>query len=221
MTRRLPARLRPPPILLGAGFAAGGIALMLLAGALVDRWLVGFDRAVMLDLRAWRGPVWLREAARDLTALGSGTVLTSVVVAAAGLLVAMRHRVTALALIAAAWSGSLAVSWLKALVGRARPTLVEHWAYVDNASFPSGHAASSAVIYLTLAALGASVLRDRAARGYLIATAILLTGTIGATRVYLGVHWPSDVLAGWSFGTLWALGWWRATAFARASLRQS
>lgn len=221
MASSVPARRRPPPLLLGAAFAAAAIAAMLLGSLLVERWLVGFDRAVMLGLRAWTGPVWLREAARDLTALGSGTVLTIVTIVAAGLLAAMRHHVTALAFVAAAWSGSLAVSWLKALVGRARPSLVEHWAYVDNASFPSGHAASSAVIYLTLAALGAQVVRGRGARAYLIAAAIVLTGAIGLTRVYLGVHWPSDVLAGWSFGTLWALGWWRATVFARASLRQS
>lgn len=213
---------RLPPVLLGAGVAAAAVALLLAAAWLAEgRWPFGWDRDIMLGLRRWGGPPWLREAARDVTALGSGTVLTTIVVAVAGLLLVQRHRLTALSLAAAAWSGSVAVSLLKAQVGRPRPAIVEHWAIVDNASFPSGHAASSAVIYLTLAALAAQVTQARAVRGYLIAAAILLVGAIGISRVYLGVHWPSDVLAGWSFGTLWAIGWWRATAAARRSLHQA
>ena len=85
-------------------------------------------------------------------------------------------------------------------------------------SFPSGHAASSAVVYLTIAGLASQVTPNRVARRYMLVAAIVLVGAIGCSRVYLGVHWPSDVLAGWSFGTLWALGWWLATAQARASL---
>lgn len=220
MTSPLSTR-RPPPLLTGVGLAGGAIGLLVLGGLLLDRWPLAFDRAMMLWIRGLGGAPALRHAARDVTALGGGTVLTLVVLLAAGLLTALRHHFTALMLVAAAWSGSLAVSWLKSFVGRPRPALVEHWAYVDNASFPSGHAASSAVIYLTLAALASQVVRERAARTYMLGGAIMLAGLIGVSRVYLGVHWPSDVLAGWSFGTLWALGWWRATAWARASLRQS
>lgn len=209
---------RPPPLLIGAGVAAVAIALLLLAGLAVDRWPFAFDRTIMLALRAWSGPPWLREAARDVTALGSGTVLTTIVLAVAGLLLVQRRWLTAGALIAAALTGSWAVTLLKTHVARARPTIVEHWAVVNNESFPSGHAASSAVIYLTLAALASQVTPGRLVRRYLMAIAILLTGAIGISRVYLGVHWPSDVLAGWSFGTLWAIGWWQATATARGSL---
>jgi len=109
--------------------------------------------------------------------------------------------------------------WLiKRTIGRARPDLVPHLVDVSNASFPSGHATNSAIVYLTLAALAAQVVRDRPTRRYLFGAAILLTGAIGSSRVYLGVHWPSDVLAGWSFGTLWALGWWWLTARTRASI---
>lgn len=215
------SKRQPPPVLLGAGVAAAGVALLLAVAWLAEeRWPFGWDRDLLLGLRRWGGPPWLREAARDVTALGSGTVLTCVVVAVAGLLLVQRHRLTAWSLIAAAWSGSLAVSLLKAQVGRPRPPIVEHWAAVADASFPSGHAASSAVVYLTLAALASQVTTGRGVRGYLIAAAVLLVGAIGISRVYLGVHWPSDVLAGWSFGTLWAIGWWRATAAARASLGQ-
>ena len=207
-----------PPVLAGAGIAAAAVALLLLFGLAVDRWPFGWDRAILLGLRRWHGPDWLPDAARDVTALGSATGLTSVVLAVAGLLLATRHRLTALALVAAAASGSWAVTLLKLHVARARPTLVPHWAVVAHQSFPSGHATSSAVIYLTLAALGGLVVRDRVARAYLMGLAILLTGAVGASRVYLGVHWPSDVLAGWSFGTLWAIGWWRATVALRRSL---
>jgi undecaprenyl-diphosphatase len=101
---------------------------------------------------------------------------------------------------------------------RARPDLVPHLVDAGGYSFPSGHATSSAVVYLTLASLAGQVTPNRAARRYLLVVAVLLVGAIGCSRVYLGVHWPSDVLAGWSFGTLWALGWWTATARARAAI---
>ena len=216
----LPPARRLPPVLLGAGLLAGGVALILGLGLLAAGTPFGFDRAIILGLRAWGGPPWLRDAARDVTALGSGTVLTSVVVAVAGLLLVQRHRLAALALIAAAWSGSWAVAILKSAVDRPRPTLVEHWALVDHASFPSGHSASSAVIYLTLAALASQVTGSRGVRAYLLGLAIVLVGAIGVSRVYLGVHWPSDVIAGWCLGTLWAIGWWLVTARARASMRR-
>ncbi len=215
-----PGTRRLPTPLVGAGLGAVSIALLLLVGLVVAGQPLAWDRAILLGLRAWHGPDWLPDAARDVTALGSGTVLTPVVLAVVGLLLVQRHQLTALALAGAALSGSWAVALLKTHVGRARPTIVEHWAVVHNNSFPSGHAASSAVIYLTLAALASQVTPGRAVRAYLIGVAILLTGAIGVSRVYLGVHWPSDVLAGWSFGTLWAIGWWRATVAMRASLRQ-
>ncbi len=80
------------------------------------------------------------------------------------------------------------------------------------------HAANSATVYLTVAALSTQVLRQSAARTYTVVVAVLLVGAIGLSRIYLGVHWPTDVLAGWSFGTLWALAWWWATERARASI---
>ena len=210
-----------PAVLVGAGIAAFGIALMLAIGLAVDRLPFAFDKNIILGLRAWTGPAWLRGVATAVTTLGNGPVLTAIVLVAVALLLLGRHRLTALALAAASLSGGWVVDLLKAWVGRPRPHLVDHWATVSNMSFPSGHAASSALIYLTLAALASQLVRRRRARNAMIGAAILLVGAIGASRVYLGVHWPSDVLAGWSFGTLWAVGWWRATAAARASFRQS
>jgi membrane-associated phospholipid phosphatase len=208
-----------PPLLTGAGIAAVAITLALLLGLMADRWPFAIDRWLMLAVRGQVGGVgWVRNAAVNLTALGSVTVLTVVTIAAVGLLLVQRLWLTALATAAACWSGGWAVTLVKNEVSRQRPTLVPHWVDVHNASFPSGHAAGSALVYLTIAALATQVLRDAAARRYVLALAILLVGAIGISRVVLGVHWPSDVLAGWCFGTLWALAWWKATAAARQSI---
>ncbi|KQM65477.1 phosphatidic acid phosphatase [Sphingomonas sp. Leaf17] len=207
-----------PPILTGAGLIAGAIAVLLLLGLIVDHGPFAFDADILLGLRHWGGPTWLRAVAVDVTALGGGTVLTIIVVLVAGLLAAERLWLTAGATIAASLTGGWAVELIKLQVGRPRPDVVPHLVEVSHMSFPSGHAASSAVVYLTIAGLASQVTPNRIAQRYLLAVAILLVGAIGCSRVYLGVHWPSDVLAGWSFGTLWALGWWLVTARARASI---
>ena len=212
------SRRRMPYLLIGAGLAAAGIAALLLLGLVVDHVPFGFDTHIILGLRQWGGPSWLRAAAINITALGSGTVLTIMVVIVAGLLAVERLWLTAGATIAASLSGGWAVDLIKLEVARPRPDIVPHLVEVSHMSFPSGHAASSAVVYLTIAGLASQVTPNRVARRYMLVVAILLVGAIGCSRVYLGVHWPSDVLAGWSFGTLWALGWWLATARARTSL---
>ena len=206
---------RPPPVLLGAGVAAVAIALVLLAGLAVDHWPFAFDRAIITGLRAWGGPAWLPSLAIDITALGSPPVLAIVVAIVAGVLIVTKRVATAVATVVGCASGGLVVSLVKIDIARPRPTLVPHLVPAAHASFPSGHAAGSAIVYMTLAALATLVTADRAVHRYLVGVAVLLVGAIGCSRVYLGVHWPSDVLAGWSFGTLWALGWWWATARMR------
>jgi membrane-associated phospholipid phosphatase len=209
---------RVPPILAGASVAAVGIALVLLVGLVIGRWPFDFDRSIILGLRAWGGPAWLPGLAIDLTALGGGAALTIIVAVVAGLLFVQRLWLTGLATIAASTTGGLVVAFVKSQIGRARPDIVDHLVIVSHASFPSGHSANSAIVYLTLAGLAQQVTPDRATRRYVMVVAILLVGAIGCSRVYLGVHWPSDVLAGWSFGTLWALAWWLATAKVRATI---
>ena len=205
-------------MLAGASVGAAGIAVVLLIGLAIGHWPFAFDRAIIVGLRDWGGPSWLPKVAADVTALGGGVILTIVVLLATGLLAVQRLWLSAAATLAASISGGLVVSLVKTEVARPRPDLVDHLVQVSNMSFPSGHSANSAIVYLTLAALAAQVTPDRATRRYLFGLAIVLTGAIGCSRVYLGVHWPSDVLAGWSFGTLWALGWWWLTARARASI---
>lgn len=202
---------------------AGLIAAALLAMEVSGGPFV-WDRAMMLALRVPGdtaqpiGPAWLHAAMVDVTALGSGTILTCVVVAVVGLLLVERLWLTAALVLAATLLGSAIAGQAKYWVGRPRPELVDHLVQVTGLSFPSGHATNSAIIYLTMAGLVAQVAHGRAVRRYVLGLAVTLVGAIGVSRVYLGVHWPSDVLAGWCAGTGWAALWWWIGATVRARL---
>lgn len=173
-----------------------------------------FDRLLLLGLRNRAdvgdpvGPWWLEEMARDLTALGSVGVLLLMTVGVLGYLLLARRQKAALFLLVAASGGWGMSVVLKALVARPRPTLVVPLVKVSSASFPSGHAFMAAVTYLTLAAMLARLHEPGRMRAYLFACAAVLTVLVGLTRVYLGVHWPTDVLAGWLAGAAWAWGGW-------------
>jgi undecaprenyl-diphosphatase len=151
------------------------------------------------------GPEWLRIAMTDITALGGTSVLTVLTVIAVGYLVAARKPETGAFLAAAVIGGAVTGTLLKLLFARARPDVVPQLVFVDSASFPSGHALNSAVTYLTIGALLARAESKRAVRVYLTAVAVALSLTIGFSRVYLGVHWPSDVVGGWCLGAAWAM----------------
>ncbi|ANC88380.1 MAG: phosphatase PAP2 family protein [Sphingomonas aquatilis] len=209
---------RLPPLLVGLALIAAGLAVLLIGAVATSRYPFAFDRAIIVGLRHWSGPSWLPKVAADITDLGGGVVLTLIVTLVVGFLLVQRLWLTALATVLATLTGGWVIELVKGMVLRARPELVPHLVSANGYSFPSGHATASAVCYLTLAALAGQVTPDRAARLYLLVAAVLLVGAIGCSRVYLGVHWPSDVLAGWSFGTLWALGWWTATARARVAI---
>lgn len=219
----VPGNVRHPPWLLISG-AALGLAILLVGavGTLIDRgWELNVDRAIMLWTRHGTahgipiGPRWVRAAMVDITALGGVTVLTLITLVAVGFLALRRLWLTMWLVIGGTVSGAIAVAVAKSLVARPRPQLTDHLVTVSSASFPSGHATSSAIVYLTLAALIMQIVRGRVVRGYIIGVAGLLVVAIGCSRVYLGVHWPSDVLTGWSFGALWALMWWGIGAATR------
>jgi undecaprenyl-diphosphatase len=161
------------------------------------------------------GPAWAESLARDVTALGGVGVLTFVTLAAAGFVVLQGRPALALYVLASVGSGMLMSSLLKLGFGRPRPDLVPHGQAVYTSSFPSGHSMMSAVVYLTLGALLAAAQPDRRLKAYLLSLAILLTVSVGASRVYLGVHWPTDVLGGWTAGAAWALACWMLAHFVR------
>lgn len=190
---------------------AGGLLLLGKAAAeVIEGDTLGFDRAVLLFLRQTGdpttpvGPAWLRQVMIDVTALGSLAVLTIVTTFAAGYLIAARKPALAGFMVGSVVGGALISTLLKALYARTRPDLVAHLVGTDSASFPSGHAMNSAVTYLTLAVLLSRAEKSVAVRRFLISMAIALTLTIGFSRLYLGVHWPTDVAAGWIVGGLWA-----------------
>lgn len=165
------------------------------------------DEAVLQALRGPDdnpiGPGWFTEAIRDLTALGSFSVLGLMVAAVLGYLLLTGKRVIALLVLVSVIGGTLVSSILKELFSRPRPSLA-HAAEVFTASFPSGHALISTVTYLTLGVLLARVQASARLRVYIIAIAVLLALVIGLSRLYLGVHYPTDVLAGWCLGAAWA-----------------
>ncbi len=173
-----------------------------------------FDEAI---LRAFRNPNDLsqplgrksiQEAVRDLTALGSMAVLGLASGVVGGFLLLTR-KYAALLLLAAAMGGGLLLNkCLKLYFSRPRPDYVTPLQHVDSYSFPSGHALLASVIYLTLGALLARFVATKSLRIYIISIAVLLAFIVGVSRVYLGVHYPTDVLAGWTAGLLWAIICW-------------
>lgn len=156
------------------------------------------------------GPPWLEGAMRDITSLGSTSVLVLIVAAAVLHLLLVGKPKTALFVFVAVVGGQVLSSLLKFGINRPRPDLVSHLVDETSLSFPSGHAMLSAVTYLTLGSLAARFLPGHTTRIYVLSLAVLVTLMIGVSRVYLGVHWPSDVLAGWCAGFAWAMLCWLA-----------
>ncbi len=190
--------------------AAGGFVFLKLASEVMEGESFAFDRLILQGLRSASdpsipiGPAWLQAAMIDITALGGVTVLTLLTTLIACYLFVTKKSGTAVLLIAAIAVGALASTLLKFGYARPRPDLVAHLVEVHTTSFPSGHAMNSAITYLTLGALLARAEKDRLVRIFFMVVAILLTLAIGISRIYLGVHWPSDVLAGWCIGASWA-----------------
>ncbi len=154
------------------------------------------------------GPYWVQEMARDVTALGGTSILTFITFAAVFYLLMLRRAGEAGLVLLAIGGGTLMNNILKLGFDRPRPDLVPHGVEVYSASFPSGHATMAAITYLTLAALLARVQPRLRLRVFLFSLAIFIVVAVGISRVYLGVHWPSDVAAGWAIGSVWAFASW-------------
>ncbi len=172
-----------------------------------DEWLLMLFRSAA-DPALPLGPAWLREIMRDITALGSIFVLSLVTIASLGFLMLAHNRRAALLVLVAVAGGMLLSTALKAGFDRPRPDAVLHMTQVYSASFPSGHALVSAVVYLTLGALIAATQESTALKLYSLGLCAFVTVIVGVSRVYLGVHWPTDVLAGWALGASWAMACW-------------
>ena len=199
-------------LLLGGIALASGLvfAFLLLADEVVEGGTHTFDNAVLLWFREPGnaadpiGPVRLEEMVRDVTALGSFAILSLLVAGVVLYLLLARMRGAAVLVAVSVLGGTVISTVLKAFYDRPRPDLV-HLAREFSASFPSGHSMLSAVTYLTLGALLARLAPTGPLKVFALVVAVLLTLMIGTSRMYLGVHYPSDVMAGWCLGAAWAL----------------
>lgn len=218
MANVLDIRRQEWPIVVGFALPAGAVWIFVeLADEVFEGSTAAFDRAVLLVLRAESdpsdplGPAWFEELMRDFTALGGIGVLTLITLAAAGFLLVIRKPRAAAAVLVAVGGGIALSSAMKLGFNRPRPDVVAHGAPVSSASFPSGHSMMAAVVYLTLAVMLARVRPHWRVRSYILGVAVLATVLVGVSRIYLGVHWPTDVLAGWVVGAGWALLCWSIT----------
>ena len=190
------------------------LLVVTLAGKVLEGDTLEFDKRMLQSLRKADnpsqpiGPAWLELAAFDITALGGPTLLGLTVFAVVGFLVLQGLYRNALFVLLASAGGWLLNDALKEFFARPRPTVVPHLRQVMSLSFPSGHALTSAAVFLTLGALLMRVAERRIVKFYCMFVAMFATLLVGATRVYLGVHYPTDVLAGWLIGVSWALFCW-------------
>jgi undecaprenyl-diphosphatase len=185
-----------------------------MAGEVMEKETHAFDESVLLAMREPGntadpiGSARVEEMARDLTALGGFTLLTGVTLVAAGVAVFAGRARLALLGIVSIISGSFVMSLLKQGYDRPRPDLVEHGTLVHNASFPSGHSMMAAMVWLTLGILLARTQPKKRVRIFIVGISVLVTLLVGISRVYLGVHWPTDVAGGWMLGAAWAVLFW-------------
>lgn len=209
----------PPVRAMWIAVACGAMVFTLLAIAVQYGWADTLDRAILVSLRdpanlgdAW-GPVWFEETMAELSALGGYPILVTVTVLALSVLVLLRHKSAAAFLLAALGGGAALSGGLKLMFERARPDLVDHMDRTFTSSFPSAHAMVSMLSYLTLAAVAIRFVPRHSVRVFIPCAAAALAFIVGASRVYLGVHWPSDVMAGWSLGVTWASLCWLAAHY--------
>ncbi len=227
MTKHLPVEPTPAELkehrrltgfalILAALAASLAVGFFSLSRAVVKGRTADFDRRILLAMREPGnlsdpvGPRWVEEVGRDFTALGGVAVITLLVGSVTAFFwLASMHR--AAVYVAVACLGAIVLSSLfKRAFERPRPDLVPHGSFVYTSSFPSGHSTMSAAVYLTLGMVASRFVPRRRLKVLFMAVAVFVTGAVGVSRVYLGVHWPSDVLAGWSVGAAWALVCWCA-----------
>jgi len=192
------------------------------------------DKTLLLAFRSMKnsdllvGPGWLPQVVRNVSFLGDSIVLIFVILAVSGFLIAKRAYLNAFLLSALSMGGFWIISLSKDFFGRPRPSIVEYLSVPNSASFPSGHAANSTIVYILIAVALFKIVPGKYARVCLLSGAFILAALIGISRIALGVHWPSDVLGGWIFGLGWCCLWFlkdsipdSPTAFSRYSSKQA
>ena len=202
-------------LLLGAvTLVAVALGLLALVGNVMGGETQEFDERILRALRKADdpgqplGPPWMKFVAQDITALGGSTVLGLTVLAVVGFLLLYGMYRNALFVFVATVGGALMNGVLKTFFERQRPSVVPHLRDAVGLSFPSGHAMTSAIVFLTLGALLMRFATRPLAKWYCITLAMTATFLVGSSRVYLGVHYPTDVVAGWLIGLSWALVFW-------------
>jgi len=220
-------------LVVGLGACVLLFVFVTLAGEVTDGDTQAFDTRILQALRDPAdpakpiGPAWLEGSMIDLTAIGGPTVLGLTVVIVAGFLVLQTRYRTALVVAITSFSAELLSNVMKHAFNRPRPSVVPHLREVFSSSFPSGHAMESAIVYLTLGAILMRAAESRLTKIYIFATAVLLTALVGISRVFLGVHYPTDVIGGWIIGFMWASICWlvaqrfEATAHIQAEKSKS
>ena len=222
--RSVAAGIHPLVVLL---VLSSGLLFARVAEEMLEGDTAASDKAILLALRVPGhlatpiGPGWLLQSAIDVSALGGFTFIWLFTAATAGFFALTRRWRTLGIFLGAIVGASVLDGALKLSFHRARPQVVPHLTQVDNASFPSGHAMISAATYLTVGALLASSQASRRVRLYVLGLSVAITLLIGVSRLYLGVHWPSDVIAGWSAGAAWALAFWVVAARFQPASREA
>ena len=197
-------------------------AFVELADEVLEGDTLRYDEAILYAMREAGdpqdplGPPWFEELMRDVTALGSMFFIVFITLIVIGFLVLSGQIGGAVLVFVAVAGGTLLSQALKDAFVRPRPDIVAHGMETFTASFPSGHATLSAVTFLTLGALLMRLRARRREKAYIITVAVFLTVAVGLSRLYLGVHWPTDVLAGWTIGAGWALVCWFVAVWLQA-----
>ena len=203
-------------LFVGLGVCVLLMLFVLLAGEVMEGDTQAFDTKILralrdpLDPAKPIGPAWMEGSLLDLTSIGGSTVLGLVIAFVAGFLMLQTRYRTAMVVLIASISGEIMNAAMKYVFNRPRPTIVPHLRVAFSTSFPSGHAMESAIVYLTLAAILMRASETRLTKFYILSIAVLLTTLVGISRVYLGVHYPTDVIGGWIIGFMWASIIWLA-----------
>ena len=201
-------------LVVGLGACVLLFAFVMLAGEVMEGDTQAFDNHILLALRDAAdpskpiGPAWIENSLLDITAIGGSTVLGLIVVVVLGFLVLQTRYRTAMVVAMTTASGALLDTLMKHAFNRPRPSILPPLRTVFTTSFPSGHAMESAIVYLTLGAILMQAVDSRPTKLYILAISVLLTAVVGISRVYLGVHYPTDVIGGWIVGFSWASICW-------------